>query len=199
MKTLLHIKSSLFGDAGKSSALAEQLITRWKTENPASTVVVRDIISDALPALTPEVIGALMSQPDQRSPEQAALVALSDTLINEIKHADALVIGVPMYNFGVPSQLKSYFDLLARAGITFRYTDTGPVGLLDDKPVYLLATRGGLYHDNGVDFQIPFVKQFLNFIGLTRIETLYAEGLNMGEIGSQALANAGEKIKQLAL
>lgn len=114
MKTLLHIQSSLFGDAGKSSALAAQLISRWKTENPTGNVVVRDIISYALPTLTPEVIGALMSQPDQRTPEQAALVELSDTLINEIKHADALVIGVPMYNFGVPSQLKSYFDLLAQ-------------------------------------------------------------------------------------
>lgn len=198
MKTLLHIQSSLFGDAGKSSALAAQLISRWKTENPTGNVVVRDIISYALPTLTPEVIGALMSQPDQRTPEQAALVELSDTLINEIKHADALVIGVPMYNFGVPSQLKSYFDLLARTGITFRYTDTGPVGLLDDKPVYLLATRGGLYHDNGVDFQIPFVKQFLNFVGLTRIETLYAEGLNMGDIAAKALSDAGTKIEQLS-
>lgn len=194
MANLLHIKSSIFGDSGKSSQLATKFIDDWKTQNPQGEVVVRDLVADDLPHLDSFVISALTTPHDDRTDDQQALVDRSDDLIAEIKAADQIVMGVPMYNFAVPSQMKSYFDLLARAGITFNYTENGPVGLIGDKPVYLIATRGGLYKENGIDFQIPFVQQFLSFIGLNSVEVIYAEGLNMADISGSAYKEAYQQI-----
>ena len=194
MANLLHIKSSIFGDRGKSSQLATKFIDDWKMQNPQGEVVVRDLVADDLPHLDSFVISALTTTHDDRTDDQQALVQRSDELIAEIKAADQIVMGVPMYNFAVPSQMKSYFDLLARAGVTFNYTENGPVGLIGDKPVYLIATRGGLYKENGSDFQIPFVKQFLSFIGLGSMEVIYAEGLNMDDISGSAYKEAYQQI-----
>jgi len=199
MKTLLHIKSSLFADHGQSTQLADQFITQWLEKNPNGQVVSRDLVKEPLPHLDADLIAALMSEPAQRNEQQQAVVALSDSLIDELQQADLVLIGVPMYNFGVPSQMKTWLDLLARAGVTFRYTETGPVGLLQDKPVVLLATRGGLYKEAGMDHQIPFLKQFLGFVGLNSVEVIYAEGLNMGDgVKEQALTAAREQIVLLA-
>lgn len=181
MTTLLHIKSSIFGDGGHSSKLAADFIEQWKHTQPQGKVVVRDLITNSTPHLDADIIAALMTPEADRSAEQQVVASHSDTLIDEIRDADLIVIGVPMYNFGIPSQMKAYLDQLARAGVTFKYTENGPVGLLGDKPVYLFATRGGMYRDSGADFQIPFMTQFLNFIGLSSIEVIYAEGLNMGD------------------
>lgn len=194
MANLLHIKSSIFGDSGKSSQLATKFIDDWKMQNPQGEVVVRDLVADDLPHLDSFVISALTTPHDERTDDQQALVQRSDELIAEIKAADQIVMGVPMYNFAVPSQMKSYFDLLARAGVTFNYTENGPVGLIGDKPVYLIATRGGLYKENGIDFQIPFVQQFLSFIGLNSVEVIYAEGLNMADISGSAYKEAYQQI-----
>lgn len=194
MATLLHIKSSIFGDGGKSSQLAADFIHQWQEKQPESNVVVRDLINNATPHLDADIVTALMTPEADRSSAQQTVAAYSDQLINEIRQADLIVIGVPMYNFGIPSQMKAYFDQLARAGVTFKYTDQGPIGLLDDKPVYLFATRGGLYRDSGADFQIPFMTQFLNFIGLKNIDIIYAEGLNMGDIAETSLAEAKQHI-----
>lgn len=194
MATLLYIKSSIFGDGGQSSQLAANFVQQWQVRNTEGKVQVRDLVSDNLPHLDGEVVGALMTPEQERSEAQQAIVSRSDELIGEIENADQIVIGVPMYNFGVPSQMKAYFDLLARAGVTFKYTDTGPVGLLQSKPVYLFATRGGLHRDGGQDFQIPFVKQFLSFIGLNETEVIYAEGLNMGDMAEKSLAQANAEI-----
>lgn len=197
MANLLHIKSSIFGENGKSSQLATKFINDWKKQNPQGKVVVRDLVADELPHLDSFVISALTTPHDERTDEQQALVERSDALIAEIKAADQIVMGVPMYNFAVPSQMKSYFDLLARAGVTFNYTENGPVGLIADKPVYLIATRGGLYKENGIDFQIPFVQQFLRFIGLNSVEVIYAEGLNMAEISGSAFDEAYQQIESI--
>lgn len=197
MATLLHIKTSIFGDEGKSSQLAAKFIEQWKQTNTDGAVVVRDLIVEDLPHLDSFVVGALMTPEEERSAAQQALVDRSDEFIREIRAADKIIIGVPMYNFSIPTQMKAYFDLLARAGVTFKYTENGPVGLIEDKPVYLFATRGGLYKDNGIDFQIPFVKQFLGFIGLESVEVIFAEGLNMGEVAGKSLAQAEKQIVEI--
>lgn len=197
MATLLHIQSSIFGNNGQSSQLAAKFIDSWKLNNPEGDVIVRDLVANELPHLNGEIVGALMTPQDERSEDQQGVVNVSDQLIEEIQQADTLVVGVPMYNFGIPSQMKAYFDLLARAGVTFKYTDTGPVGLLEDKPVYVFATRGGLYKDSGADFQIPFVKQFFGFIGLKQVEVIYAEGLNMGDHAETSLKQAHEEIARI--
>ncbi|MGH8764912.1 MAG: FMN-dependent NADH-azoreductase, partial [Burkholderiales bacterium] len=121
-----------------------------------------------------------------------------DGLIDELRRADTIVLGLPMYNFGVPSTLKAYFDHIARAGVTFRYTETGPVGLLTGKKAYVLATRGGLYAGTPRDTQTAYVRDFLAFIGITDVEFVYAEGLAIGEASKTAsLAKARESIDRL--
>jgi FMN-dependent NADH-azoreductase len=194
MTTLLHIKSSLFGDDGKSNLLATEFIEQWQNKQTDGQVVVRDVISNSTSHLDASILTAFMTPEAQRTTAQQVITDHSDALINEIREADLIVIGVPMYNFGIPSQMKAYLDHIARAGITFKYTDTGPVGLLEDKPVYLFATRGGMYRDSGIDFQVPFMTQFLNFIGLSSIDTIYAEGLNMGSVAETSLAAAKTQI-----
>ena len=198
MSKLLHIKASVFGDEGQSSQLASRYIDQWQQRNLGNEVVVRDLVGDSVPHLDGAVVGAFFTPEEQRSAEQQAIVDFSDTLIKELQDAEEIVLGLPLYNFGVPSQMKAYFDHLARAGVTFKYTETGPVGLLEDKPVRVFATRGGLYKDTGMDHQVPFLKQFLGFIGLNNVEVIYAEGLSMEEMKDDSLAKAREAVDQLA-
>lgn len=198
MSKLLHIKASVFGDEGQSSQLAARYIDQWQQRNLGNEVVVRDLVGDSVPHLDGAVVGAFFTPEEQRSAEQQAIVDFSDTLIKELQDADEIVLGLPLYNFGVPSQMKAYFDHLARAGVTFKYTETGPVGLLADKPVRVFATRGGLYKDTGMDHQVPFLKQFLGFIGLNNVEVIYAEGLSMEEVKDESLAKARAEVDQLA-
>ena len=128
------------------------------------------------------------------------MVDFSDGLINELKSADIVVLGLPFYNFGLPSVLKAYFDHIARAGSTFKYTEQGPVGLLTGKKAVIFATRGGKYAGTPADTQTDYVRGFFGFLGITDVEFVYAEGLNMGEEGKQAaLTQAHDKIAQLNL
>lgn len=199
MKTLLQINSSIFSDHGQSSQLANQFVAAWQAKHPDSTVVVRDLAGQPLPHLDAQRVAAFFAQPETRSPEQQAYVEESDALIAEIKQADQIVIGLPMYNFGIPSQLKAYFDQIARAGITFRYTESGPEGLLTGKQVYVFATRGGLYAGTALDTQTSYIRNFLGFLGITQVEFVYAEGLNMGEADKEAaLVAARERFASLA-
>lgn len=198
MKTLLHVKSSVFGDQGQSAQLAERLIKRWLADNADGQVVVRDLVANPISHFDADSIAALSTPAEQRTPEQQAAVELSDTLIAELQQADAVVLGAPMYNFAVPSQLKAWFDQVARNGVTFRYTEQGPEGLLQDKPVYVLATRGGLYRDAGLDFQVPWIKLILGFVGIKQVEVIYAEGLNMSD-SQVSLAQAQSELDALAL
>lgn len=197
MATLLYIKSSIFGDSGNSSQLAQQFIQQWQVKHPEGEVVVRDLISENFPHMDGTVVTALRGDPSEHTAEHQAILSRSDALVAELKQADEVVIGVPFYNFSIPSQMKSYFDLLARAGVTFSYTENGPVGLIEDKPVYLITTRGGVYRDSGMDFQIPFVKQFLGFIGLNSVEVIYAEGLSMSHLAETALQQANQQISAI--
>jgi FMN-dependent NADH-azoreductase len=196
--TLLQLNASLFSDAGQSSQLAERFVAGQRAVYPELEVVVRDLARDPIPHLTAERFQAFLAKPEERTAVQRAIVAQSDALIDELKAADVVVIGLPMYNFGVPSQLKSYFDHVARAGVTFRYTETGPVGLLTGKQVYVFATRGGLYAGTPRDAETPYVRQFLGFLGITDVEFVYAEGLALSDASKQAaLAIAANAIARL--
>lgn len=199
MQTLLQIKSSLFSDNGQSSQLAAQFVAAWHAGKPDSKLVARDLGVDPVPHLTAQRFGAFLAKPEERDAQQQAVVDFSDGLIDELRRADVIVLGLPMYNFGIPSALKAYFDHIARAGVTFRYTENGPVGLLTGKKVYVFAARGGKYVGTPLDTQTAYVRDFLRFIGMDDVEFIYAEGLNMGEDSKQtALADAHAVIRNLA-
>jgi len=195
MTTLLQINSSLFSDNGNSSALSNEFVKTWLDKHPEGKVVVRDLAKNPVAHLDATIVSAFFTPAESRTDEQQAIVDFSDSLIAEIQQADALVIGVPLYNFGVPSTLKAYFDQLARAGVTFKYTETGPVGLLNDKPVHIIAARGGFHVGKESDSQTGFLNTFLNFIGLKSINYIYAEGLSIGDVKDKSLTEAREKIE----
>jgi len=196
--TLLQLNTSLFSSAGQSSQLADRFVAGMKAAHPDVHVVVRDLAREPIPHLTAERFQAFLAEPEARSIEQQAVVEASDALIAELQAADVIVIGLPMYNFGVPSQLKAYFDHVARAGSTFRYTEDGPVGLLTGKKAYVFATRGGLYAGTPRDSETAYVRQFLAFLGITDVEFVYAEGLAISDASRQAaLAKAANAIARL--
>lgn len=199
MTTLLKINASLFSTQGQSSQLAERFVAARLAATPDLKVVSRDLAAEPVPHLDAARFLSFLAKPEERSAEQQAVVAYSDALIEEIRQADEIVIGLPMYNFGVPSTLKAWFDHIARAGVTFRYTATGPEGLLTSKKVTVFAARGGLYAGTPKDSQTTYVRDFLGFLGITDVEFVYAEGLNMGEESkSAALAAAHGKLAELA-
>src|SRR5437899_7636600 len=198
MKTLLQIRSSIFSNDGQSSRLAERFVARWRASNPGGKVIVRDLATDPVPHLDAARFGAFLAKHEERTPEQQAVVDYSDALIGELRRADVIVLGLPMYNFGLPSTLKAYFDHVARAGITFRYTEKGAVGLLKGKKVYVFGARGGLYAGTSRDTQTPYVRDILAFLGMDDIEFIYAEGLAISEASKQqGIARAHAEIDQL--
>lgn len=195
---ILQINSSARGGNSHSTRLAGEIVARLQSIQANTRLSVRDLGQTPHPALDEKALQALFTPAEQRTPEQTARVALDDALIAEIKAADAVVLGVPMYNFGVTAQLKNWIDAIARAGVTFRYTDTGPEGLLKGKKVYVALTRGGQYRNTPTDSQVPYLKTVLGFLGLTDIEFVYAEGLAMGpEAEQKALASARAEIEQV--
>lgn len=202
VQTILQINASLFGDGSQSSRLASEFVRALEARSPAgatAAVLVRDLARQPLPHLTAVRFQALVTPAGERTPEQAEVAAQSDALIEELRRADVVVLGLPMYNFGVPSTLKAYFDHVARAGVTFRYTASGPEGLLKGKKAYVFATRGGRYAGTPADLQTAFVRQFLGFIGIADVEFVYVEGLALGEEQREAALNgAGTRIEQLA-
>ena len=190
MAQVLAIKSSILGDYSSSGLLIDELLAQFGKQDPQQQVVVRNLGVQPLAPLDGEILGAF-SQADELNSRQQAAVALSAQLIDEIQQADRLIIGVPMYNFGIPTQLKSWFDYICRVGISFKYTEQGPVGLLTDKPVLLVLATGGLHRDTATDLALLHVKTLLNFIGLHNIYIAYAQGLGMGDSArEQGLAAA---------
>ena len=198
MNTLLQLNTSIYSGNGQSSRLAEEFVAGWQAQHSRGKVTVRDLARDPVPHLTAERFAAFNTKPAERSVEQQSVVTYSDGLIDEIRRADVIALGLPMYNFGLPSTLKAYFDHIARAGVTFRYTEKGAVGLLTGKKVLVFATRGGLYAGQPIDTQTSYIRDFLRFLGITDVEFVYAEGLAMGEAGKQAaLAQAVATIRRL--
>lgn len=202
MTQVLQIKSSIFDNRehqGISSQLGEEVLARLARDG-ANRVQVRDFSTDPVPYFDHDWLQALSTAADQRSEEQHRKVAYSDQLIAEVQQADVLVIGVPMYNFTVPAMLKSWTDHIARAGVTFRYTESGSVGLLDNKQVVLVLSTGGR-HDEGVsDFMRPYLRTILGFLGLKNVSIVLADGLNMGEEArAQGLLQARRQIENLTI
>jgi FMN-dependent NADH-azoreductase len=194
---ILQINSSARRDASHSTRLANRLVQRLRDADPEASVIVRDLNQAPHPILDENALTALFTPADQRTPEQAARVGQDDALIEEIQAADVVVLGVPMYNFGVPAQLKNWIDAISRAGATFRYTEKGPEGLLKNKKVYVALTRGGAYRNTPADTQVPYLKTVFSFLGLTDVHFVYAEGLAMGPDAEQnAIASAHEQIEE---
>lgn len=194
---ILQINSSARAENSHSTRLANTLVERLLADQPHATLTVRDLGRTPHPMLDEAALQALFSAAGQRTPEQAARVAQDDALIAEIQAADVVVFGVPMYNFGVPAQLKNWIDAVSRVQVTFRYTENGPEGLLKGKKVFVALTRGGLYRDTPNDSQTPYLKTFFGFLGMTDVQFVYAEGLAMGpESERNALASALTQIEQ---
>jgi FMN-dependent NADH-azoreductase len=194
---LLQINSSARRDASHSTRLANRIVERLRESAPNATLKVRDLNVVPHPVLDADALGALFTPAEQRTPEQAARVALDDALIAEIQAADVVVLGVPMYNFGVPAPLKNWIDAISRAGVTFRYAEKGPEGLLKGKKLYVALARGGQYRNTPADTQVPYLKMAFTFLGLTDVQWVYAEGLGMGpEAERNGLASAHEQIEE---
>ena len=188
---ILQINASARHTGSQSTQLANDIVDRLRSKNPSAKLVRRDLAQNPAQLIDDAALNALFSPVEKRTPEQAARVAIDDALIAEIQAADMLVLGVPMYNFGISVQLKAWLDAITRAKVTFRYTENGAEGLLTGKKVYVALARGGRYRDTPADSQVPYLKTIFAFIGLNDVEFIYAEGLAMGaESAAQSLSQA---------
>lgn len=193
----LLVTSSVLAENGQSTALASHFATRAAAREGVE-VSLRNVVTNALPHLDIAELGAWQTPADERSAAQQALAGHSDELLAELRDNDVLVIAVPMYNLGIPSQLKAWFDRVLRAGETFRYTENGPQGLIEGKRAIILAARGGMYAGTELDSQTPHLKSMLGLMGIKDVNVVYAEGLNMGEERRDgALTEAFQAIDQL--
>ena len=199
MISLLQINASINNGNGQSSQLANRFVTAFRASHPEARVVLRDVAAHPVPHLDGERFAAFITPAERRTAAQEAAVAYSDSLIDELRRADLIVLGLPMYNFGVPSQLKAYFDHIARAGVTFKYSEQGAVGMLTGKRALVFAARGGVYAGSPLDTQTGYVRDFLRFIGVSDVEFVYAEGLSISpQIKEAGLAKALAEIERLA-
>lgn len=193
----LVITSSILAENGQSIALANRFIKQAGARNDID-VTQRDVVKTSLPHLDISELGAWQVAAAERTAEQQALAARSDELLAELRANDVLVIAVPMYNLGIPSQLKAWFDRVLRAGETFRYTENGPQGLVEGKRAIILAARGGQYAGTEFDSQTPHLKAMLGLMGIKEVDVVYAEGLNLGEQQREAaIKEAFQAIDQL--
>ncbi|MCF7371147.1 FMN-dependent NADH-azoreductase [Vibrio sp. J2-3(2022)] len=194
MSRVLALKSSILGDYSQSNKLIEDFIKNVDQDK----LTVRDLAANPLPVLDFAVATALRATEDL-SQEQQAVVELSDTLIEEVKAADTLVIAAPMYNFTIPTQLKNWIDLIARAGVTFKYTENGVQGLIEGKKAIVITTRGGIHKDSPTDNVTPYLRTVLAFVGITDVEFVYAEALNMGEdFAAKGISEAQSQLAAIA-
>lgn len=193
----LLVTSSILGDNGQSNALANHFQQQAAARDGVA-VTHRDVVANALPHLAIEELGAWQTPAEERTAEHQALAAHSDELLAELRANDVLVLAVPMYNLGIPSQLKAWFDRVLRAGETFRYTENGPQGLIEGKRAIILAARGGQYAGTEFDSQTPHLKTMLGLMGISDVEVVFAEGLNMGDAHRDAaMKEAFQAIDQL--
>lgn len=196
MSKVLVLKSSILAGYSQSNQLADFYADEARAKG--DEVTVRDLAAQPIPLLDGELVGALRPSDAPLSPRQQDALALSDELIAELQAHDTVVIAAPMYNFNIPTQLKNYFDLIARAGVTFRYTEAGPEGLVKGKRAVILSSRGGIHKDTPTDLLTPYVKLFLGFIGITDVDFVFAEGIAYGpEVATKAASDAKDAIKQI--
>lgn len=195
---ILQINSSARSQGAISTLLANEIVARLRAENPHGNLVVHELAHAPVSPVDESVLQALMISADARSAEQAARVAEHDARIAEVQTADVLVLGAPMYNFGVTAQLKNWIDAICRAGVTFRYTEKGPEGLLTGKRAVVALARGGMHRASPLDTQVPYLRTVLGFLGIGDVQFVYAEGLGYGDDAvASALASAREEIATL--
>ena len=193
---ILQINASLRAGNGHSTRVSDTIVARLQARHPNARITRRDLVQDPHPMLDDAAFAALITPADQRNAAQAARVALDDAAIAQVQAAEVIVLGVPMYNYGIPAQLKHWIDAIARAGVTFRYTAQGPEGLLKGKTVYVALARGGRHRDTPADTQVPYLRTVLGFLGMTDVHFIYAEGLNMGnESAEQGYAQAAADLE----
>lgn len=197
MSKVLVLKSSILAGYSQSSQLADFYIEQAKSNG--DDVTVRDLAANPIPVLDGELVGALRPSDAELSARQQEALELSDELIAELQAHDVFVIAAPMYNFNIPTQLKNYFDLVARAGVTFRYTEAGPEGLITGKRAIIISSRGGIHKDTPSDLLTPYLKLFLGFLGIADVEFVFAEGIAYGpEVAAKATDDAKKSLEQLA-
>ncbi|MBN1085814.1 FMN-dependent NADH-azoreductase [Erwinia aphidicola] len=198
MSKVLVLKSSILAGYSQSGQLADHLVSEWKAAHPADEVTERDLAANPIPVLDGELVGALRPSDAALTPRQQEALDLSNELIAELQAHDTIVITAPMYNFNIPTQLKNYFDLVARAGITFRYAEQGPEGLIKGKKVVVLSSRGGVHKDTPSDLLTPYLTLFLGFLGMSDVQFVFAEGIGYGpEVAAKAASDAKEVISQI--
>ena len=201
MANLLFVSSSLFGDGSQSQLIASEFIDRWRENHPSTTVVERDLTADSMPHLNLSALTASMQPADARNIAEREAAALADRLIEEVEAANVIVIAAPMYNFSIPSTLKAWIDHVARAGRTFRYGAAGPEGMLKGKKVFIVTGRGGIYSDGparSLDFQEPYLRAVLGFLGLDDVTFIHVEGLKISpEAAAAAIERAREAIADI--
>ncbi|MFC4699246.1 FMN-dependent NADH-azoreductase [Glaciecola siphonariae] len=180
MTHVLVINSSLQGKQGNSAKAAELYVASLQAQQSIELSEI-DLNEINLPHLTASEMQAWSTPVESRTDEQKQLASFTESFIEQIQRADHIVFAIPMYNFGIPSTLKAFFDRIARAGITFSYTENGPEGLITGKQVTVLAARGGKYQGTPMDTQTEYVKNFLAFLGMKEVNFFYIEGLAMGE------------------
>ena len=199
MTTLLRLNSSILGADSVSRQLSDELLAGLRRRHGDLEIIERDFAAEPIPHLDGEWLGALFTPEADRSDEQQSKADYSDTLIRELQAAGLILIGLPMYNFSVPSMLKAWFDHVARAGVTFRYTDRGAEGLLRGRKAYLVTAMGGQHESGRSDFLRPYVTHMLGFLGITDVSVVTADGLSMGEAPrAQGLARARKEIRRLS-
>ncbi|AXU95271.1 MAG TPA: FMN-dependent NADH-azoreductase [Erwinia persicina] len=198
MSKVLVLKSSILAGYSQSGQLADHLVSEWKAAHPGDDVTERDLAANPIPVLDGELVGALRPSDAALTPRQQEALDLSNELIAELQAHDTIVITAPMYNFNIPTQLKNYFDLVARAGVTFRYTEQGPEGLIKGKKVVVLSSRGGIHKDTPSDLLTPYLTLFLGFLGMSDVQFVFAEGIGYGpEVAAKAASDAKEVISQI--
>ena len=199
---LLHIDSGILGTASVSRQLSANAVAEWRTQHPNTEVVYRDLVAQPLTHLTGEQLFAAAADASQQSSEMRSILAESEKVLQEFLGADIVVIGTPMYNFSIPSQLKAWIDRIAIKGKTFAYTEQGPKGLAGGKTVIIASTRGGVYGATSPvaawDHQEAYLKAVFGFLGVTDLRFLRAEGLNMGpEQKEKAIHEANGSVANL--
>ena len=194
--TVLKINSSSRNTGSVSRQMTDRLVQRLVAENTSVTVLERDV-AQGLPTITEDWIGANFTPADARSQDQVDLLQLSDNLLAELRQADTLVIGLPIYNFGIPASLKAWIDLVCRAGETFRYTETGPEGLLTGKRAIVTVASGGVPVGSPMDHATTYLTQVLAFVGITDVTYVSATGLAMD--ADAAIKSAENQIDALDL
>jgi FMN-dependent NADH-azoreductase len=198
MKHILHLKSSIQGAASYSVKLGQDIIEKIQQKYPGSTLEEVDLVDIDIPHLTPDVLRTFFTPGDQLNAEEKESIRLSDDFVKQLLAADTIVIGAPLYNLTIPSALKAWIDHITRAGVTFGYGETGPIGKVTGKKVYVAMSSGGVFSEGpgkANDFVAPYLKSFLGFLGMTDMTVFRAEGLKMPGVMEYAWDKAVDSVR----